>query len=177
MQKGKLVHGSFQHIQSFKPLSHFGTRDAALEVVRNRFAANRIPAGAAQILFHHVEITLQNPVISQKDYGPPNPATCLLYLAHGQIELSAQKRHEFHMKHLRRLTEIGGGNLTIRSPKLEEMREYVTEVFSQTGYDGIIYTNEVEDRGNKSWVITDPSQVKLERIETIPIASLGGGGD
>lgn len=170
MPEKTLIHASFSTINTFRPLTHFGSRAAAIAVMKNRIRDGRVPVGGQQVHLHHVKVTLNNPVRSQRDYGSPRPMVYVQYLAdqlhpdHGPAYLG------FITPHRDALTRIGGGDASIRSPKLEQMLDYVADLFRQHGYDGIIYTNEVEDKGSESWVIIDNSQAQTLRVEQSPVA-------
>ena len=177
MPQRTLVHASFGRISGFLPLSHFGTMAAAAHVIRNRVAAGRVPPGANNVLFHHVRVTLGSPVESREDLGSPRPVTCLLYLAHHLNAQVTQPSLDFFVRHRTELERIGGGNLkNDNNPRITEMRQYVADVFRNQGYDGIIYTNEVEDRGSESWVVIDGAQAVIERVEQRPITDFGQPG-
>ena len=170
MPEKTLVHASFTTINTFRPLTHFGSMAAAVEVMQNRIGANRVPTGAQQVHLHHVKVTLSNPIRSLKDFGSPRPMVYVQYLADQLHSDHGAAYVGFISTHRDELTRIGGGDASIRSPKLQEMLDYVADLFRQHRYDGIIYINEVEDKGSESWVIIDSAQAQILRVEQRPVA-------
>ena len=56
------------------------------------------------------------------------------------------------------------------------IRNRVADVFRDRGYDGIIHTNDVEDRVSGSWAIIDGSQAVIGPVEQRPITDFGRPG-
>ena len=130
-----------QSFDQFLPFSHFGTPTAA----QDRFRAINVIKGFKSEIprrgsrTYPVYLSIKNP-LRVTDFAATNEATLLSEI------LSAQRR---------------GGYLEINVDDIDDVTAVGTyDAVRKAGYDGLVYKNEFEDRGEDSYVIFDPSQAK-----------------
>ncbi len=75
-------------------------------------------------------------------------------------------------------TDVGGLGLDeagFRTISLPEAQQFVTDLYAEHGYDGVKYTNLVEDRGSISFLVFDNANVKSQFAEFRGGEGLVGG--
>jgi predicted nucleotidyltransferase len=132
-------HGSTDDITEFHPLSHFGTDKAA----KDRMEYKKIKDGK----IYKVDLDIKNP-LTIKDF--PGIHYDRLYA----FELRDKKL--ISQKEMEAITTI---------EDKQELRKALLTKLNELGIDGFVYKNKYEDKGNLSYVIVDPSQVKVLSVE------------
>ena len=134
-------HGTMDDITQFRPLTHFGTEKAA----RDRMDYKKNANGK----IYKVQLDIRNP-FTIKDF--PGIHYDRVYA----FELRDKKK--ISQEEMEKITMLQDP-VQLRTALLAKVREL--------GYDGFVYKNRYEDKGNISYVILDPSQVKV--LEMIPM--------
>ena len=132
-------HGTTDDIAEFYPLSHFGTEKAA----KDRMEYKKIKDGK----IYKVDLNIKNP-LTIKDF--PGIHYDRLYA----FELRDKKL--ISQKEMEAITTIDDK---------AELRNALLTKLNELGIDGFVYKNKYEDKGNISYVIVDPSQVKVLSVE------------
>ena len=132
-------HGTTDDITKFHPLSHFGTEKAA----KDRMEYKKIKDGK----IYKVDLDIKNP-LTIKDF--PGIHYDRLYA----FELRDKKL--ISQKEMEAITTIDDKT---------ELRKALLTKLNELGIDGFVYKNKYEDKGNLSYVIVDPSQVKVLNVE------------
>ena len=132
-------HGTVDDIAEFYPLSHFGTEKAA----KDRMEYKKIEDGK----IYKVDLAIKNP-LTIKDF--PGIHYDRLYA----FELRDKKL--ISQKEMEAITTIDDK---------AELRKALLAKLKELGIDGFVYKNKYEDKGNISYVIVDPSQVKVLSVE------------
>jgi len=132
-------HGTTDDIAEFYPLTHFGTEKAA----KDRMTYKKIKDGK----IYKVDLNIKNP-LTIKDF--PGIHYDRLYA----FELRDKKL--ISQKEMEAITTID--NKT-------ELRKALLAKLKELGIDGFVYKNRYEDKGNISYVIVDPRQVKVLSVE------------
>jgi hypothetical protein len=134
-------HGTVDDIAQFRPLTHFGTEKAA----RDRMDYKKNANGK----IYKVQLDIRNP-FTIKDF--PGIHYDRVYA----FELRDKKK--ISQEEMEKIT-------TLQDPA--QLRAALLAKVKELGYDGFVYKNRYEDKGNISYVILDPSQVKV--LEVIPV--------
>lgn len=145
-------HGSPNaQIETFRPLSHFGSRAAALA------RAQASSKGGEPVTIYEVALHLANPILI-KDLpgeGPRSPVHSLVRLVdflHYDMRptlLSASERQRiFAAAAPFARDEVAGAAL-------------LADILAARGIDGFGYPNRFEDPGKTSWIILRSNQVKI----------------
>ena len=132
-------HGTTDDIAEFYPLTHFGTEKAA----KDRMEYKKIEDGK----IYKVDLNIKNP-LTIKDF--PGIHYDRLYA----FELRDKKL--ISQKEMEAITTIDDK---------AELRKALLAKLKELGIDGFVYKNRYEDKGNLSYVIVDPSQVKVLSVE------------
>jgi len=151
----------FSDFLKFLPYTHFGTARAAEDRFRSKLTSKRIAPNAEIVIgdrqvaggsrTYPVYLSIKNP-LRVSDQAATNATTLYDEIA---------RRQEL------------GGFLDINIDNLFSNQDIYSRI-KDAGYDGLVYKNEVEDMGNDSYVIFDPSQAKSifnERPTRSPIIS------
>jgi len=130
-----------ESFDQFLPFSHFGTPTAA----QDRFSSINVIRGGKKDIprrgsrTYPVYLSIKNP-LRVTDFAATNEATLLAAI------MDAQRL---------------GGYLEINIDDIDDVTAVGTyDAVRKAGYDGLVYKNEFEDRGEDSYVIFDPSQAK-----------------
>lgn len=141
-------HGSPVVISTpFKPLTHFGTRKAAVE--RLQGVAKDYSSegyGRKSGWIHTVELEVNNPLKIRDGY----------YLSHTPLKLADMLYYE-----LRVITAIE------RSEIIKNREPALIMALSRRGYDSMVYINLHEDIHSISHIILRSNQAKLIRAEKV----------
>lgn len=132
----------FREFDEFIPMSHFGTAKAARDRAISRGLLSVEPSWKRP--FHHpgsrtypVYLSIKNP-LRVTDAMASDEASML-----GALIQLQRERGEYM-------------DIDIDVARSEGAYEAVR----RAGYDGLVYENRIEDKGNDSWVIFDPNQAK-----------------
>jgi hypothetical protein len=136
-------HGSTDDIAEFRPFSHFGSEQAALD----RMDYKKVKNGKV----YKVELNITNP-LEIKDFP-------------------GSHYDRFYAFTLRDKKLISQGEMeyitTEENP--QELRKRLLSKLSDLGIDGFVYKNRYEDKGNLSYVIVDPRQAKIVDVQEVAL--------
>ena len=132
-------HGTVDDINEFHPFTHFGTEKAA----KDRMEYKKIKDGK----IYKVDLDIKNP-LHIKDFPG--------------IHYDRQYAFELRDKGLISQEEMEA--ITFIQDK-QKLRKALLNKLSELGIDGFVYKNKYEDKGNISYVIVDPNQVKVLGVE------------
>ncbi len=134
-------HGTTDDISQFRPLNHFGTEKAA----RDRMDYKKNKSGK----IYKVQLDIRNP-FTIKDFAGNHYDRVYAFDLRDKKKISQEEMEKITM---------------LQDPA--QLRAALLAKVKELGYDGFVYKNRYEDKGNLSYVILDPSQVKV--LEVIPV--------
>ena len=132
-------HGTTDDIAEFYPLSHFGTEKAA----KDRMTYKKIKDGK----IYKVDLDIKNP-LTIKDFPG----------------IHYDRLYAFELRDKKLISQKEMEAITTIDDKVELRKALLTKL-KELGIDGFVYKNKYEDKGNLSYVIVDPSQVKVLSVE------------
>jgi guanosine-3',5'-bis(diphosphate) 3'-pyrophosphohydrolase len=132
-------HGTTDDIAEFHPLSHFGTEKAA----KDRMTYKKIKDGK----IYKVDLDIKNP-LTIKDFPG----------------IHYDRLYAFELRDKKLISQKEMEAITTIDDKAELRKALLTKL-KELGIDGFVYKNRYEDKGNISYVIVDPSQVKVLSVE------------
>lgn len=132
-------HGTTDNIVEFHPFTHFGTEKAA----KDRMEYKKIKDGK----IYKVDLDIKNP-LTIKDFPG----------------IHYDRLYAFELRDKGLISQDEMEDITFTQDK-NELREKLLNKLSELGIDGFVYKNKYEDKGNISYVIVDPSQVKVLSVE------------
>ena len=132
-------HGTTDDIAEFHPLSHFGTEKAA----KDRMEYKKIKDGK----IYKVDLDIKNP-LTIKDFPG----------------IHYDRLYAFELRDKKLISQKEMEAITTIDDKAELRKALLTKL-NELGIDGFVYKNKYEDKGNISYVIVDPSQVKVLSVE------------
>jgi hypothetical protein len=132
-------HGTTDDIAEFYPLSHFGTEKAA----KDRMEYKKIKDGK----IYKVDLDIKNP-LTIKDFPG----------------IHYDRLYAFELRDKKLISQKEMEAITTIDDKAELRKALLTKL-NELGIDGFVYKNRYEDKGNLSYVIVDPSQVKVLSVE------------
>ena len=132
-------HGTVDDIAEFYPLTHFGTEKAA----KDRMEYKKIKDGK----IYKVDLNINNP-LQIKDFPG----------------IHYDRLYAFELKNKKLISQEEMEAITFIQDKAELRKALLTKL-KELGIDGFVYKNRYEDKGNLSYVIVDPSQVKVLSVE------------
>jgi hypothetical protein len=132
-------HGTVDDIAEFYPLSHFGTEKAA----KDRMEYKKIKDGK----IYKVDLDIKNP-LTIKDFPG----------------IHYDRLYAFELRDTKLISQKEMEAITTIDDKAELRNALLTKL-NELGIDGFVYKNKYEDKGNLSYVIVDPSQVKVLSVE------------
>ena len=132
-------HGTTDDIAEFHPLSHFGTEKAA----KDRMEYKKIKDGK----IYKVDLDIKNP-LTIKDFPG----------------IHYDRLYAFELRDKKLISQKEMEAITTIDDKAELRKALLTKL-KELGIDGFVYKNKYEDKGNISYVIVDPSQVKVLSVE------------
>lgn len=152
-----VYHSTKNNFHAFRPMSHFGTEKAAhdrykvgpwnpshLEMDRNLHNISVIPA----------HISLKNPIDVGTERDWRGNRDTLRQVANW-MGRKLDKKYAYARQ---KLKDLIGDTRWGDYPQLMEQRG--AEIIRDTGHDGIVYTNTIEDPGSRSFITLGPEQVK-----------------
>lgn len=134
-------HGTMDDITQFRPLTHFGTEKAA----RDRMDYKKNANGK----IYKVQLDIRNP-FTIKDFPGIHYDRVYAFELRDKKKISQEEMEKITM---------------LQNPA--QLRAALLAKVKELGHDGFVYKNRYEDKGNISYVILDPSQVKV--LEMIPV--------
>lgn len=137
-------HGTTDDISQFRPLTHFGTERAA----RDRMDYKKNATGK----IYKVQLDIRNP-FTIKDFAGNH----------------YDRVYAFDLRDKKLLSQEEMEKITMLQDPVELRAALIAKV-KELGFDGFVYKNRYEDKGNTSYVILDPSQVKV--LEVIPVGEV-----
>jgi predicted nucleotidyltransferase len=132
-------HGTVDDIAEFYPLTHFGTEKAA----KDRMTYKKIKDGK----IYKVDLDIKNP-LTIKDFPG----------------IHYDRLYAFELRDKKLISQKEMEAITTIDDKAELRKALLTKL-KELGIDGFVYKNKYEDKGNISYVIVDPSQVKVLSVE------------
>jgi hypothetical protein len=132
-------HGTVDDIAEFYPLTHFGTEKAA----KDRMEYKKIKDGK----IYKVDLNIKNP-LTIKDFPG----------------IHYDRLYAFELKNKKLISQEEMEAITFIQDKAE-LRKALLAKLKELGIDGFVYKNRYEDKGHISYVIVDPSQVKVLSVE------------
>lgn len=134
-------HGTTDDISQFRPLTHFGTEQAA----RDRMDYKKNASGK----IYKVQLDIRNP-FTIKDFPG----------------IHYDRVYAFELRDKKKLSQEEMEKITMLQDPAELRAALIAKV-RELGYDGFVYKNRYEDKGNISYVILDPSQVKVLEVISV----------
>jgi len=139
MESVEAYHGTFQPtLTNFKPLSHFGTLQAAEDRLKEKARREKIKTPGR---VYEVVLDIKNPFVAKDFAGVHSPT-------HFAFDLKDRKL--ISQEEMVAITHLAGDPRQAQA-LIKKLREL--------GFDSIAYKNKYEDKGSTSYVILDPSQV------------------
>lgn len=137
-------HGTTDDISQFRPLTHFGTEKAA----RDRMDYKKNTNGK----IYKVQLDIHNP-FTIKDFAGNH----------------YDRVYAFDLRDKKKISQEEMEAITMLQDPVQ-LRAALLAKVKELGFDGFVYKNRYEDKGNISYVILDPSQVKV--LEVIPVGEV-----
>ena len=134
-------HGTTDDISQFRPLTHFGTEQAA----RDRMDYKKNANGK----IYKVQLDIRNP-FTIKDFPG----------------IHYDRVYAFELRDKKKLSQEDMAAITTLEDPVQ-LRAALLAKVKELGYDGFVYKNRYEDKGNISYVILDPSQVKVLEVISV----------
>ncbi|MHC4605169.1 MAG: ADP-ribosyltransferase-containing protein, partial [Planctomycetota bacterium] len=144
----KAFHGTRADIDTFQPLSHFGTKKAAeraLESVKGKGKAKIISA----------ELTIKNPLEVKDTVGVQEDVVDWVWQAEDKGVVTEKEAAAIE-------------DIVTKAGDIEKAEVAFVKLLKSKGYDGLKYINQTEDKGSVSYVVFGPEQVSQPPAKTIP---------
>lgn len=145
MRKGDTIdeevayHGTVDDITKFHPLSHFGTEKSA----KDRMEYKKYKDGK----IYKVDLDIKNP-LQIKDFPG----------------IHYDRLYAFELRDKGLISQEEMEDITFTQDKTV-LRKKLLNKLKELDIDGFVYKNKYEDKGNISYVIVDPKQVKILSVE------------
>ena len=136
-------HGSTDDIAEFRPFSHFGSEQAALD----RMDYKKVKNGKV----YKVELNINNP-LTIKDFPG----------------IHYERLYAFELRDKKLISQEEMEFITTEQDP-QELRKRLLSKLSDLGIDGFVYKNRYEDKGNLSYVIVDPRQAKIVDVQEVAL--------
>ena len=134
-------HSSIDDITAFHPLTHFGTEKAAKDrMIYKKYKDGKI---------YKVDLDIKNP-LTIKDFSG----------------IHYDRYYAFELRRLNLISQEEMEAIT-RIEDKADLRKALLDKLKELGIDGFVYKNRYEDKGNISYVIVDPNQVKVLSVEPV----------
>lgn len=159
----KMYHGTNADPKDFRAGSHFGTAEAAnerAETLRD-FSVNIVKRPPGQFQVIPVYLSIRNPLrmpdlASVDTFG--NPLDDNGESTHPDGTPSSWEGEGNLMEQLNNMGIFRGDDFWDHQ---YASTEEILALLEERGYDGIVYKNDVEDRGQDSYIIFHPEQARL----------------
>jgi hypothetical protein len=147
----EMWHVSFKpDIKKFNPLSHFGTKEAAMDRLKQ---LKKRKTKFAYLYKVKLNMTSPAKVNDYPEYDDEDYKKYLMWLNDAKTFSSTISN------------DIA--TLQIWGEDGHNVKDFFIEIMEKMGYDGLVYDNEVEDVGFDSFVIFNPKQVKILKVMKI----------
>ena len=145
-----VYHATKSDFKAFNPMSHFGTQQAA----HDRYSPDgQLNEGMSVIPAH---ISLKNPLDVGLERDWQSNRDTIRQAADAMFK--SGRLDQDYLKAAEKLYDL------VDDPRWgnyhQAMEQRGAEILREAGHDGIIYTNNIEDPGSRSFVTLHPSQVK-----------------
>jgi len=165
-----MYHGTNADVSEFRPYSHFGTSQAANDRYQalSDFSENVVGRDPGPFNVVPVYIKMENP-LRLPDLASINDQTGEPFTEEELDEIkNSDPDSDDEIPWARAwegeedlsLTLLEQGVINIDEFEEHRLSHKVLEYLKELGYDGIVYENSVEDPGNDSYIVFDPSSVK-----------------
>jgi hypothetical protein len=154
-----LYHGTDVEIEGpVRPYTHFGTVRAALQraaqtVYRNaprvRGEAGVQPDMEAPVIIYPARVAITSAMPSKDLQGEIK--------RHSPIQLADLLHYDCR----KAITSEERGEVIAAVSRGQDGYSVLSGILQNKGYDGLVYTNDFEDRGSQSWIILDGDQAVL----------------
>lgn len=144
-----LFHGSLSRVDHFSPLSHFGTRRAAITRAAYQAHKNGLP-DETPLYIHRVNVALLN-TLNIPDLERHNPLRVIDYLHYDHRPAKERISREERSAAMQQPDSLDG----------------LARVLEHKGIDALMYHNAHEDSGSVSFMVTQP--VSPNSVETISL--------
>ena len=145
-------------IQEYFPLTHFGTKKAANNRLKDKFHSSNKDSHA----IYPVYLSIKNPLrIIDDGKNNHDVDDILLYITFGTFDYykQSERRHKRYGKiSIEDFYEIRN-TYPQKGTTPQSLRKALINCLKKYGYDGMVYKNRVEHRGSDSWIIFDDNQV------------------
>lgn len=150
-------HGSFDDIQKFHPFTHFGTKNAAQDRIKNKRIDDNIPENKSAFIYECQLSVESNQALKIKDdWGSHRAQSLARVLKDEYPDISAYKELWLEISYENSQKGKEAAN-TYGYPKLKSL-------LMRQGYKFIYYKNDVEDYGELSICIIDPDIISFKKI-------------
>lgn len=143
-----VYHSTKADFHQFNPMSHFGTRQSA----HDRYSPDAQLNENMSIIPAH--ISLKNPLDVGLENNWQNNQQTIRQAA--DVMFKSENPSREYLQAAEKLYDLAH-NPFIKMPEVERRG---AEILREAGHDGIIYTNNIEDPGSRSFVTLGPEQVK-----------------
>lgn len=165
---GKLAayHGTMTDFQTFLPLTHFGSLDAAQSRLAHHAKSAAKSAKSAKIVatgpsaqgkIYKVELDIKHPALIRDLKGVSHGPTLLAFALKDAKVITREQ--------MLSVTSVPYGLDGVARGKA------LIQLLTSMGYDGIVYKNRVEDPGHMSWIILRSDQAHV--VEVMPVEKGG----
>ena len=157
-------------IDVFWNMTHFGTSVAAEERLsptrnfdRSRFETPGMGRASFPENLMPVYLSINNPLdVGQEagSVGTWETQSDMLEQVAGALEYQAGVTPDITDEIRRIADELRDGEETMRDEVKNDLMSKAADLIEQAGYDGIVYTNMIEDAGKRSYIPLRPTQIK-----------------
>lgn len=160
-----LYHGTIRDFDEFK-YGEFGVHLGTLKSAKDVLAKNNIYVEKSKKFITvdingyilTVKVNIEKPLRINDDFGNWEDANSWMeYLTKHNVTSRADRNY---LKKFYTDLNLGSRN-RVDYPAEKKFSEEVKKVLMRSGYDSIRYINEHEDIGNPSYIIFDPSKIKI----------------
>lgn len=152
-------HGSVDNITKFRPLTHFGTEKAA----KDRMQFKKYKDGK----IYKVDLNIKNPLTIKDFPGVHSPTQFAFELNRLKLISQQEMLSVTDSADIQAKTKAGIPFDQAYAAHTAKCTAALLRLMKKLGYDGFVYKNRYEDKGNISYVILDPRQVKILSVEPV----------
>lgn len=146
-----LYHGTSADFKSFLPLSHFGTQKAANERIQQTSGENKSVIPVHISMKKPLDLGVEaHPYVANENWLDDAD---MLWQVHRVLKANGHQDAADKI-------EAAANDAMDNNGLTDETRAAAANAIRSAGYDGLMYTNKVEDRGSRSFVALGPEQVK-----------------
>lgn len=152
-------HGTTDDITKFLPLTHFGTEKAA----KDRMQFKKYKDGK----IYKVDLNIKNPLTIKDFPGVHSPTQFAFELNRLKLISQQEMLSVTDSADIQTKTKTGIPFDQAYAEHTAKGAAALLRLMKKLGYDGFVYKNRYEDKGNISYVILDPRQVKILSVEPV----------